>query len=177
MATPEGSVLYEETQHFGRPIMAMALISMVGLIISGVVLIGKQTAQGAGPIPMEALARLVAPFLLVLAAVVLPLLFRIETQVRTRGLYLRLKPFPWRHVHPHEMTAHEVATFRPVRDCGGYGVHKNFFTKTTCYNARGNQGVRIQLADGRRLIIGSQNPDRLAAAITQIRGTQAATDI
>ena len=177
MPSPEGSVLYEESQHFGRPIVAMALMTVVAIIVIGAVLIGKQVNRGAEPIPTEVVLRSIVPLILALAAVLLPLLFLIETRVTTRGLYVRLKPFPWRHVQPHEIATHEATTFRPLRDCGGYGVHKNYLTKTTCYNARGKHGVRIQLADGKRLIIGSQTPERLARAITQIRGTHAATEI
>ena len=177
MATPEGSVIYEESQRFGRPIVAMALMTVVALIVIGAVLIGKQVNRGAEPIPIEVVLRSTVPLILALAAVLLPLLFLIETRVTSRGLFVRLKPFLWRHVQPHEIVTHEATTFRPIRDCGGYGVHKNYFTKTTCYNAQGKQGVRIQLADGKRLIIGSQTPERLARAITRIRGAQASTDL
>ncbi len=58
----------------------------------------------------------------------------------------------------------EVVTFRPIADYGFWGVgwgrngERAFF-------ARGNQGVRITMIDGSRLLIGSQRPSALATAI------------
>ncbi|PKO18659.1 hypothetical protein CVU37_04540 [candidate division BRC1 bacterium HGW-BRC1-1] len=175
MTPPEGSALYEEKQHFGWSIMAMAVVGVLVVTVVAAVLTIKRAGQGSGPMPTGVILMSLAPFGLVIAATLLPLLLRVETQVRTRGLYVRLMPFPWRHVPASEITTHEATSFRPLRDCGGYGMHKNFLTKTTSYNARGNRGVRIELTDGKRLIIGSQTPDRLARAISQLRGSDAAT--
>lgn len=58
----------------------------------------------------------------------------------------------------------EVVAFRPIADYGfwGFGWGKN---GERAFFARGNEGVRITLNDGSRIVIGSQRPVALAAAI------------
>ena len=58
----------------------------------------------------------------------------------------------------------EVVQYHPIRDYGGWGLR---FSRDgeRIYNARGSRGVRIQLRDGSRLLIGSQRPEELARAL------------
>jgi hypothetical protein len=57
--------------------------------------------------------------------------------------------------------------YDPVSDFGGYGVRSG--RKGTAYIARGNRAVRLELADGRTVLIGSQNADLLARRIGELR--------
>ena len=57
----------------------------------------------------------------------------------------------------------ELITFDPIRDYGGYGIRTTREGKA--YIAQGNQGVRVTLNDGTKLVIGSQKPAELAAAL------------
>ena len=90
---------------------------------------------------------------------------RLVTEVRPSGLYVRYVPF---HRRPRRIALDRVVrcrpvTYRPIRDYGGWGLR--WVPGGFAYNVRGNRGVRIDYADGRHLLIGSQNPDELAAAI------------
>jgi hypothetical protein len=58
----------------------------------------------------------------------------------------------------------EVVTFRPIADYGFWGIRSGRDGERALI-ARGNQGVRLELADGSRLLIGSQRPEALAAAV------------
>ena len=65
---------------------------------------------------------------------------------------------------PFSEIAHaEAVTYRPVRDYGGWGIRG--FGKRRALNARGNQGVLVTRADGSTLLIGSQKPRELLAAL------------
>jgi hypothetical protein len=58
----------------------------------------------------------------------------------------------------------EVVTYRPFRDFGGWGIRAGRNgERALC--ARGDRGVRLELLDGTRLLIGSQTPEALATAI------------
>ena len=69
----------------------------------------------------------------------------------------------------------EKVTFRPLRDFGGWGIRSGKFNgeRTGCYNLRGNQGVlldlscdiRVCVSKTRRVIIGSQQPEKLIETI------------
>ena len=58
----------------------------------------------------------------------------------------------------------EVVSYRPLADYGGWGIRSGRDGERVL-NARGNRGVRLDLADGSRLLIGSQRPEALALAL------------
>jgi hypothetical protein len=58
----------------------------------------------------------------------------------------------------------EVVSYRPLIDYGGWGIRSGRDGERVL-NARGNRGVRLELTDGSRLLIGSQRPEVLALAI------------
>jgi hypothetical protein len=58
----------------------------------------------------------------------------------------------------------EVVSFRPLIDHGGWGIRSGRDGERVL-SARGNRGVRLDLTDGTRLLIGSQRPESLALAI------------
>ena len=58
----------------------------------------------------------------------------------------------------------EIVTFRPIADYGFWGVRSGRDGERALI-ARGNRGVRLELADGTLLVIGSQRPEELAQAL------------
>jgi hypothetical protein len=58
----------------------------------------------------------------------------------------------------------EVVSYRPLADYWGWGIRSGR-DGVRVLNARGNRGVRIDLADGTRLLVGSQQPEALALAL------------
>jgi hypothetical protein len=54
--------------------------------------------------------------------------------------------------------------YRPIADHGGWGIRSGRDGERAL-TARGNRGVRLVLADGTRLLIGSQRPEELAETI------------
>jgi hypothetical protein len=57
----------------------------------------------------------------------------------------------------------EALTYRPIKDFGGWGVR--WAARGIVYNARGKRGVRMVLASGERVLVGSQRAEDLARAI------------
>ncbi|WP_337173608.1 hypothetical protein [Paludisphaera sp.] len=60
----------------------------------------------------------------------------------------------------------EVVRYRPIVDHGGWGVRR-LADGERAFTARGDRGVRVILADGTRLLIGSQRPEDLAAVLSR----------
>ncbi len=67
-----------------------------------------------------------------------------------------------------DITAAEVHQFAPLRDFGGYGIRFN--GKMTAYYLRGNRGVKITTASGKKYLVGSDRPEYLAAIIQYLAG-------
>jgi hypothetical protein len=89
---------------------------------------------------------------------------RLLTEVRQgkllialRGLW-RLRRIPLDQIQSVETITHHIA-----RDYGGFGIRSTRNGKA--YVASGGGGVRVTLANGEKLVVGSQLPDELAASI------------
>jgi hypothetical protein len=61
-----------------------------------------------------------------------------------------------------------VVQYRPIVDYGGWGIRSGRDGERVL-NARGDRGVRLELTDGSRLLIGSQRPEELAETIERAR--------
>lgn len=80
-----------------------------------------------------------------------------ELIVAMRGLW-RLRRVPLDRIRSVETITHDIA-----RDYGGYGFRSIRGGKA--YVAGGSRGVRVTLAGGEKLVVGSQRPDELAGAL------------
>jgi hypothetical protein len=104
----------------------------------------------------------------VLIGIGLPLLFysaRLVTEVRSDGLYLRFFPFHWSFLKfPFDSIKHaEARTYSPIREYGGWGIRYSW--KGKAYNVSGNEGIQLELRDGKRVLVGSQRPLELLNAL------------
>jgi hypothetical protein len=89
---------------------------------------------------------------------------RLVTEVRTDEIRVGMRGL-WRarRIPLQDVQSAAVAAFDPVRDYGGYGVRST--NRGVAYLAGGNRGVRLELANGSRVTIGSRRPEELAQAI------------
>jgi hypothetical protein len=77
--------------------------------------------------------------------------------VRMRGLW-RLRRVPLDSIQSVETITHDIG-----RDYGGYGIRSIRGGKA--YVAGGGRGVRLTLAGGEKLVLGSERADELAQAL------------
>ena len=162
----ENDIVFREVQRFGvgfRWLFVLLMLAMVGAVFSGTVNI----IQGS----FDALRLIIS----IALGVVLPLgiaaLFftaKLETEVRSDGLHVRYFPFhlDFRRFETKDIGECYARTYKPLLEYGGWGIRCGF--KGRAYNVSGNQGVQLVFNDGKRLLIGSQKPDELEAAIRSI---------
>jgi hypothetical protein len=90
---------------------------------------------------------------------------KLITEVRTEGLWIHfVLLWPERTIPWSDIRSVEALTYRPIKDFGGWGV-RWATARGIVYNARGKRGVRMVLASGERVLVGSQRADELARAI------------
>ncbi len=90
----------------------------------------------------------------------------LRTTVTDRELIVTLGalfPLFRRRIRLAEIASARADTYKPLAEYGGWGVRG--WGKNIALNARGNRGVRLTLQDGRRVLVGSQRADELAAAL------------
>lgn len=66
---------------------------------------------------------------------------------------------------------HELVQYRPILDHGGWGLRWGRDGERIL-TARGDRGVRLELIDGTRLLIGSQRPEELAETLERARNPE-----
>jgi hypothetical protein len=104
-----------------------------------------------------------------IAIAALFLLLKLQTEVKPDGIYVRYFPF---HIHFKRFGAEDLSEcyarrYRPIWEYGGWGIRYSL-RYGKAYNTSGNQGVQLVFKNGKRLLIGSQKPDELEAAIREI---------
>jgi hypothetical protein len=149
----DGPALFQETQSFRRN--PWAAFAVAGVLAAVGALLGSRV-----PLPATGWLGLCAGG----SVALLLLVAGLDTEVRLDGLYVRFRPFTRRRrIGWREIVRAEACRYRPLREYGGWGIR--FGPRGKAYNVHGDRGVRLELTDGRRLLIGSQRPDELAAAI------------
>lgn len=94
-------------------------------------------------------------------------LARLETEVRDDGVYVHFHGlWPTRRIALEDIDTYEARRYT-MWDSGGWGVH--FTLRGIAYNVSGNEGVVIQLKQGKggQVLIGSQRPAELGVAIAR----------
>jgi hypothetical protein len=170
------TTLFAETQYFRQAwLWALLLGSAVPafvLVVAAVVGDAGGLTPGIYPVLAVAAVLVVGPLVILYRA-------RLVTEVRPDGLSLKLFPFHLsaRHVPGDAIAACEVVSFSPLGDYGGVGVRHNptfyrwgvSFEAPKAYVVSGGDGVRIDRVDARPLVVGSQRPEELRAALERIR--------
>jgi hypothetical protein len=165
-AFPPAVVVYREEQNFDWRVYAL-IAATVPLVWFGLFWVHDQGAALAAPDSFGSLELTVGVFAgLVLPVLVVVGLLRMTTEVAPTDLRVWFGWIPtYRKIVPiGTIVRIEVVTYRPLVDYGGWGIRTGR-DGVRVLNARGNQGVRIDLADGTKLLIGSQRPEDLARAL------------
>jgi hypothetical protein len=151
------TTIFEENQSFRQPwLWALLLATLGGLGIALIV------------VPEGRIALLVV---LGLSVAILLLLFSVKmiVQVDPEGIRIRYIPI-WKKTIPlAQIVCWEARTYRPILEYGGWGI-RYMIGKGWAYNVSGNQGVQLELRNGKRILIGSQRAEDLARAIGEAKG-------
>jgi hypothetical protein len=93
-------------------------------------------------------------------------MMKLIVEVRLDHLYIRFVPFATREITFSEIASCQARRYAPIREYGGWGVRGMKSMKKMAYSAKGNQGVAVELKDGRKVMIGSQKANELERALS-----------
>jgi len=92
-------------------------------------------------------------------------LFKLSTRIDEKGIYyqffpfhLRLKTIPWTSIEK----AH-VRKYNAISEYGGWGLRGGFFWKKSkgkAINVSGNVGIQLELKNGKKLLIGTNQEEQ-----------------
>ncbi|AWM33369.1 hypothetical protein [Hymenobacter nivis] len=150
-----GPVVFSESQGFLRSwwwLLVLLAILPVGI-----------AAVASGPARWPPVA-LVGPVLL---AVGLFAWLRLDTRLDAQGLTYRMRPLGWQRLAWTQIQSAHVRSYSPIGEYGGWGI-RGLFAKNRALNVAGSHGLQLELADGRRLLLGTQRPEELRHALAQL---------
>ena len=160
------AAVYREEQNFAWWIYALlALMAFLAWVAASWAQSGAAPPVAPPPrlsleLPIGLAVGLTLPSVLILGVL------RMTTEVTPAGVGVWFGWVPtYRQGVPLAMIERvEVVQFRPIVDYGFWGIRSGRDGERALI-ARGDAGVRLHLTDGRRLLIGSQTPEALAAAV------------
>lgn len=109
-------------------------------------------------------------FFVALSVISLILLIKLETEIRRDGVYVKFFPFHRKYVHYSwdEISRSYVRKYNAILEFGGWGVRLGLFGKGRALNVSGNHGLQLEFYDKRKLLIGTQMPDEMTAALLNL---------
>ncbi len=158
----DAQILFHEEQGFRRRHAAIALAQVPAALIF--VTLRQLVWHHPWNIPPVSNGSLIFWTLLTLLVYVRLLTVKLVTDLRPTELAVRLRGL-WqeRTIPLHDIRRARTVEYDPSRDFGGYGFRTG--ERGQAYIARGRSGVELEMQDGRKLLIGSQNPGPLAKQI------------
>jgi len=165
-------VLYREVQRFWRPWMAVFFLPMLIIAVSIGFGLWQQVVNGIpwGNHPASNSALLLAAVISLFSpALSFWLLFtlRLTTMVDDEGIELHLWPLWHRRLSLMQIRHVFARDYSPILEYGGWGLRLGW--RGWAYNMSGKRGVQLELDRGLPVLIGSQHPEELAAAIEKVK--------
>jgi hypothetical protein len=160
-------IRFEEEQSFRQTwVWALLGVTLLLLLVPlGFVLGGAPVKPGSDC--LSGVIGLAGGIAVVIGVAWLMYAMKLTVRLDDAGLHVRFIPLVKRDIPLDEIARWEARTYRPILEYGGWGIRCGW--KGMAYNVSGNRGVQLQLANGKRLLIGSQRPEELAAAISQAK--------
>ncbi|WP_321428637.1 DUF6141 family protein [uncultured Methanolobus sp.] len=160
------SIIFREVQKF-RQIWLLALL----LLTTGITWYGaiEQLVYGhpfgSNPASDEGMIGILIGFGIIFPLFMLSI--RLVVVVRNSGLYVKFFPIhlSFKHYPFNDIISAEVIRYRPLRDYGGWGIR--YGRKGKAYNISGNKGLMLEFRNGKRLMLGSREPEVLKMSMEQ----------
>ena len=92
---------------------------------------------------------------------------RLITRITTEGIYVRFIPFHFKEQFYSwdSIESAQVRTYNPLSEYGGWGIKYGFNGQGKVYNIVGDQGLQLVFKSGEKLLIGTQKPIEIQAAV------------
>jgi hypothetical protein len=147
---------FNETQRFTQWWLWLILIGSWVLLISTLATEPRQTT--------------ISYILSLGVGMLLPVFFwqmRLVTRITAEGIYVRFIPFHFKEqFYPWDsIESAQVRTYSPLKEYGGWGIKYGFNGQGKVYNVSGNQGLQLIFKSGEKLLIGTQKPTEIQAAV------------
>jgi hypothetical protein len=165
----ETDIIFREEQRFGLWLRWLVYLSMGFSAVITAFAMTRVPASEDSQANWEILLAVAVGIGVPIAIAALFLFLKLETYVSRDGIYVRYFPFHirFKRFAPEDLSEYYARQYKPLWEYGGWGIRYSL-RNGKAYNTSGNQGIQLVFKDGKKLLIGSQKPEQLEAAIREI---------
>jgi hypothetical protein len=164
----EEKILYSEEQKFKQWWLWLLLICLNGIFVYGIYqqIVEKETF-GDNPTSDSGLY---FGFGLMLLLTAMFGFIKLQTQIKSDGLYVRFYPFriQYRKYTWDQLNKLYVRKYSPITEYGGWGIRYGLFGAGKALNVSGNQGLQLVTTNNSALLIGTNKPEQLKDVLTKL---------
>ncbi len=160
------NIVYKERQYFRNPFVLMLLLAIVGMSVWALVqqvFLGKPFGQNPAP---DAFIIIFSMFPVIF--LLFFLFMRLDTNIDEESLSVTLSPFGRRKIAWKNIDKAYVKKYKPLLEFGGWGIRYSLGSKGMAYSVGGNQGLQLELSDGKKVLIGTKKASELTEFLKQI---------
>ena len=161
-------VIYREEQRFSSWLRWLLFVLILLIVPLSIFSLAKIPSEEGGIKILPFTGLTICGLLVPIGIAVLFVSLKLETEVRSDGLYIRFFPFhlKFKRFGVEELSECYAREYRPLLEYGGWGIRCG--RKGRAYNVSGNKGVQLVFKNSKQLLIGSQREKELEEAIRSI---------
>ncbi|MDJ1494253.1 hypothetical protein QNI19_15020 [Cytophagaceae bacterium DM2B3-1] len=150
----EEQILFSEKQYFRQWWLWLILIFLNGIALYK--LVSQTNKDNLIPIVIQTILT------------ILFLILRLETQIKSDGIYVRFFPFhlQFKHYTWNSLSKLFVRSYSPIGEYGGWGIRG--IEKNRVFNISGNEGLKLEFPDHKKLLIGTMKSELIVDVLTQV---------
>ncbi len=158
--------MFEEKQQYSKVWLLLIMLPLTGLFIFGAIrYFGLDSSFGENA--LKDITILGAGVLLFFFIFIF-LKIELRTIVDSNGVHFQFYPFHkrMRMIEWKNISQAQVIKYNPIKQYGGWGLRSS--KQGRAFNIAGNHGLQLHLKNNKKLLIGTQQPDKLTAALKSI---------
>lgn len=157
--------IFKEEQRFNQP-WVIILILASGILPIGIVLFAY--LQGEDQVSLN---EVFVVSLITILVFGLFFLFKLTTRIDETGIQYRFFPFhfKFKKISWDEISKAYTRKYNAVTEYGGWGLRGGFFWKKSkgiAVNVSGNIGIQLELIDGKKILIGTNQEEQAKQTLT-----------
>ena len=91
---------------------------------------------------------------------------KLITEIKKDGIQITFTPFTNFIIPFNKIRSYKIREYRPILEYGGWGIRFNRAGKA--YTVSGKIGLQIELSNGKEILIGTENPDKLLQSLNKL---------
>jgi len=91
---------------------------------------------------------------------------KLITEIKKDGIQITFTPFTNFIIPFNKIRSYKIRKYRPILEYGGWGIRFNRTGKA--YTVSGKIGLQIELSNGKEILIGTENPEKLLQSLNKM---------